>query len=383
MISLLVVAVLPSPVPVNVDRVQLGYFAEYVEDEGFTSLRFTHAISAPISGYLHRITLEPGDVVAAGDTLLAMESLPAPALDRRARDQARENLEAARARFMAAKAEHENLEHGTSLARKELERHARLYEQGVISLATLDRVRNDLDRSISAQDAAQANVQAAGYEMENARAALEVASGARSGENQLLTVKSPVNAVILNRERYQEGVIHAGEFILEMGRLDELEVQVDLLSIHAVRVRPGMRVILEHWGGPGDLEGKVRLVEPAGFKKVSALGVDEQRVPVLVEITSARDEWLGLGHGYRVEAKFILWEDDQTTFIPTSSLFRLDNNWHVFVVQGERAGLRQVVPGRRSGLNTQILEGLEPGELIITHPGDRIRPGIRVNPESG
>ena len=381
--GLLVLALIPSPLSVSVARVEKGYFAEYTEDEGFTALRRTRIVSAPISGYLHRVTLEPGDYVQAGDPLFGMEPMPAPGLDLRALKQSRETLQAAAARLRAAEADYDGAAHREKIAMKELERNVVLYASDIISRATMDRVQSDLDQAVSARRSAGAVAQAARYDVENARAVLEVAMGALDGEEQILVVRSRENGLILRRERYQEGVINAGEIILETGNLDELEVQVDLLSVEAVRVRPGMRVILERWGEKRELSGRVRLVEPAGFKRVSALGVDEQRVPVFVEITSPRDEWEYLGHEYRVEARFVLWEGDQVIYVPTSSLFRQNEQWHVFVVDQGRAVLRPVERGRRSGLLTQILKGLNPGEKVITHPGDEVKDGVRVDADPG
>jgi HlyD family secretion protein len=192
-------------------------------------------------------------------------------------------------------------------------------------------------------------------------------------------VRAPIAGTITKRHRCCEGPAQAGEQILEIGDLEaDLEIQVDLLSVEAVRVRPGMRVVIERWGGVDELEGRVRRVEPSGFTRVSALGVDEQRVPVLVEIASPREQWANLGDGFRIEARFILWEGDDVTHIPTSALFRSDNRWSVYVVENERAVQRGVTIGRRSGLRTQVVEGLREGETIITHPGDRIGDGVRV-----
>jgi HlyD family secretion protein len=371
-------ALRPSPVPVSVAEAREGYFAEFVEDEGFTRLRFTRIVTAPIGGYLHRVHLEPGDPVAAGEVLFRVAPFPAPALDARSMEQARENLEAARARVAAARADHDSRKHDADFARREQQRHALLLAQEVISQAAYDRVQNALDRSLAAEEAARAAVAAAVYEMENARAVLDIAGGAHPGEEQVLAVRSPENGLVLRRERFHEGVVQAGEVILEMGRLDDLEVQVDLLSSEAVRVRSGMRVALTQWGGPQALDGRVRRVEPAGFKRVSALGVDEQRVPVYVEITSPWEARKHLGEGYRVEARFILWEDDPVLHVPYSALFRDQEQWHLFVVDGGRAVQRQVDTGRRSGLLTQITSGLQAGEIVITHPGDRIQQGTRV-----
>jgi HlyD family secretion protein len=209
---------------------------------------------------------------------------------------------------------------------------------------------------------------------------LQIADGERSPHDQpTLAVRAPIAGTITKRHRCCEGPAQAGEQILEIGDLEgDLEIQVDLLSVEAVRVRPGMRVVIERWGGGDDLEGRVRRIEPSGFTRISALGVDEQRVPVLVEITSPREQWEHLGDGFRIEARFILWEGDDVLHVPTSALFRSDDRWSVYVVEGERAVQRAVMIGRRSGLRTQVIEGLQEGETIITHPGDRIGDGVRV-----
>ncbi len=183
---------------------------------------------------------------------------------------------------------------------------------------------------------------------------------------------------MLRRGRHHEGFVPAGEVILETGSFDDLEVQVNLLSFDAVRVRPGMRVILENWGGEGTLDGRVRRIEPAGFTRVSALGVDEQRVPVFVNLEVPLQEREHLGEGYRVEARFILWENDPVVQIPFNALWRARDSWQVFVVENGRAIRRAVQTGRRSGLMIQITAGLEPQEIVVTHPGDRIGNGARV-----
>jgi len=381
LLGLVAVALIPSPVPVSTVKVEKGYFAEYVEDEGYTWLRFTYAMTTPVQGYLHRVDLEAGDEVMAGDVLFSLEPLPAPGLDPRTLQQARENLEAAGARLEAARAEHESRLNELEYARREADRHAELYEEEVIPVSVLDRVKRDLKIAQATERAAQSAVEAAWYEKENARAVVEIAQGTRLDRKQILEVRSPVQGVVLRRLRYQEGSVTSGTGILEIGNLDELEVRVDLLTVDAVRVRPGMRVEFMRWGGEKKLYGKVRLVEPAGFREVSALGVDEQRVAVLVQIVSPREHWANLGKEYRVEARFILWEDDEVVYIPTSALFRENRTWKVFVVEDGRAIIRDVEIGRRSGLRTQIMSGVFPGETVVTHPGDRVRDGVRVETE--
>jgi HlyD family secretion protein len=381
-VGFVVLALIPSPIDVIGSRVQKGYFAEYVEDEGHTRLRDTYPVSAPISGYLRRVKLEQGDKVRRGDSLFTLEPTPASALDPRTRTQARKSVSAARESLKAAKAFHENRRTDARFAEKDYQRYQQLFDRSVVPASEMDMIRNTWERSRFSEREAKAAVEVARYELENAKALLEVVEGARTPEDEgILNVLAPVDGVVLSRDRFSEGVIQAGEPILTLGNLAELEVRVDLLSMDAVRVSVGDRVIIERWGKDIDLEGRVRQVEPSGFKRVSALGVDEWRVPVLVEITSPPEMWVTLGENFRIEARFVLWEGEDVIYVSTSALFRVNESWKVFVVEDGRARLRTVKTGRRSGLRTQILSGLHPDEIVITHPGDHIEDGSRVNVE--
>jgi HlyD family secretion protein len=379
-IVLLAVALMPSPIPVSVTPVERGYFAEYVEEEGRTRLRDPHTISVPMSGYLHRVELDPGDPVDLQTVLFELEAMPAPALDARAREQAREAVAAAGARLEASQAELEARTTQRTLAETEYQRAERLRRDNLISAEERDRRLALRDAARTAERAALHATEVARFELESARAVLQVADGERArGDQPRLELRSPIAGTVTRRFRCCEGPVQAGEPILEIGDLARLEVQVDLLSMEAVRVRPGMRVILERWGGGDALDGVVRRIEPAGFQRISALGVEEQRVPVLVDIRSPRETWQELGDGYRVEARFVLWEGDDVVQVPTSALFRSDDRWVLFVAADGRAALRYVVPGRRSGLVTQIVDGVASGALVITHPSDRIVDGSRVD----
>jgi HlyD family secretion protein len=383
LLAVLVWALRPAPVEVTTAVVERATLVETVEEEGRTHLRDTYLVSAPIGGYLHRVALEPGDSISAGDTLFELEPPPAPALDARTRGQARESLAAAQARLQAAEAERSNREADLNLAESELRRIRQLHERSLVAESELERAENAVSRARAALAAARASVEAAGFEVENARAVLEIAEGERSGDaGSRLRVAAPVGGVVIARERCCEGVIQAGAPVLEIGRMEELEVRVDLLSMDAVRVRPGTRVVIDGWGGDRPLEGRVRRVEPAGFMRISALGVEEQRVPVLVEITSPRERWQELGVGFRVEARFVLWEGEDVLQVPSSALFRGDDQWQVFVVADGRLTRRAVEPGRESGLMRQIVSGLEAGEEIVSHPNDRLEEGVRVSPET-
>ena len=379
LLVVLVLALRPSPVPVNTAEVQMGRFVESVDEEGRTRLRDIYTVSAPIGGYLLRVQPEPGDAVELGEVLFRMEPHPAPALDARSLSQARENLSAARARRDNAMANLETLEADARFAESEYQRYRELHERGLVSTTDMDRARANRDRQVAARRAAEYAVEVAGHEVESARAVLDIASGERPVyEQPELQVRSPVEGVILRRHRCCEGAIGAGEAVVDVGTLADLEVQVDLLSMMAVRVRPDMRVLMTGWGGDEVLEGTVRRIEPAGFTRVSALGVEEQRVPVIIDFDDPELAWQQLGVGYRVEAEFLLWEAEDIVQVPTSALFRVDGQWTVYVIDNGRARQRSVERGRSSGLVTQIISGLEPGEVVVNHPGDQVSEGARV-----
>ena len=379
LLVVLVLALRPSPVPVNSAKVLAANFVESVDEEGQTRLRDIYTVSAPIGGYLQRVQPEPGDSVELGEVLFRMEPHPAPALDARSLSQARENLSAARARRGNALANLETMEADARFAESEYQRYRELHERGLVSTTEMERARSTRDRQIAARRAAEHAVEVAGFEVESARAVLDIASGERPAEEQgELDVRSPVGGVVLRRHRCCEGAIAAGEAVVDVGSLEDLEVQVDLLSMMAVRVRPGMRVLMTGWGGDETLEGTVRRIEPAGFTRVSALGVEEQRVPVIIDFDDPETAWQQLGVGYRVEAEFVLWEGADVIQVPTSALFRVDGQWTVYVIDNGRARQRSVDRGRSSGLLTQITSGLDAGEVVITHPGDQISEGTRV-----
>ena len=372
-------ALMPAPIPVSATEVEAGPFVELVEEEGRTRLRDSFAISAPINGFLQRVQLETGDPVERGEVVFRLEPLPVPALDARSLEQARENLSASRARLDTARAHLETARTEAVFAESEFQRYRQLRERELVSATEMERVRSVRDRRQSEARAAEHAVEVARFEVESARAVLNIASGQQpEGEQTLLEVRSPASGLVLERHRCCEGAINAGEVVLEVGDLAALEVQVDLLSMDAVRVRSGMRVEISGWGGEAVLEGRVRRVEPSGFTRVSALGVDEQRVPVIVDFADVAQAADFLGVGFRVEAAFVLWEGDSVTQVPTSALFRVDGRWAVFVVEDGRARQRWVEPGRRSGMDSQIESGLQPGEFVLVHPGDRVRDGVRV-----
>jgi HlyD family secretion protein len=214
-----------------------------------------------------------------------------------------------------------------------------------------------------------------------ARAAVASATRLQGGGSlEALQVRAPVAAQVLKLLQESEGAVATGQPLLEIGNPASLEVEVEVLSTHAVKIAPGSKVILDRWGGGQTVEGTVRRVEPSGFTKISALGVEEQRVRVIVDFVSPREDWQSLGDGYRVEARFVLWQGDDILQVPTSALFRQGEGWAVFAVEGGRARLTPVETGQRAGLATQVVSGLAAGTRVVSHPDDKIADGTRVKP---
>lgn len=371
---------MPRPVAVNIATVTQGPLTVSIEEEGKTRVRDRYVIHAPMSGHLRRIELEVGDAVRPGQVLAVLEPARADALDPRTRSQAQAQARAAEAAFAVARQELRAAEAEALLARQELARAEALGQAEFLSRAAVDQARTRVDRSDAAREAARHAVDVARHRLETARAVLARAAALQAGgPTELMEVRAPVAGRVLKLVRESEGAVTAGQALLEIGNPQALEVEVEVLSTQAVRIEPGARVLLERWGGP-PLEARVRLVEPAGFTKVSALGVEEQRVRVIVDITAPRETWQTLGDGYRVDARFVLWEAQDVLQVPASSLFRHNDGWAVFVVEAERARLRAVELGQRAGLAAQVLSGLKAGERVVAHPDDRIRDGIRVRP---
>jgi HlyD family secretion protein len=368
----------PTPVLVQVEPVVRAPMRVTVLEEGQTRIKDRFEISAPVPGVMCRVDLEAGDRLEAGDPICAIKPLRSEVLDPRSRAQAEAQVAAADARLQAATEQARAADAAADLAAAELRRIRQLFGKGDVS-------EGDLDRAQADARAAQANRRSAEFEVERARYDLEAArtllkySGEEFPEDaaERVIIRAPVEGQVLKVYRESEGVIAAGEPIMEIGDPRALEVEVDVLSADAVRISPGGRVIFERWGGQ-PLEGRVRVIEPAGFTKVSALGVEEQRVWVIADIVAPRAQWERLGDGYRVEARFVLWEGDDVLQVPESALFRHQGEWTVFVAEDGRARRQRVQVGRRNGLRAQILVGLEAGDRVVAHPPTELDDGSRI-----
>jgi len=220
-------------------------------------------------------------------------------------------------------------------------------------------------------------VDAARAEVASARAGVRETAGAQTGER--IPVVAPAGGRVIKVIRDSEGVVGPGEALLEVGDARAIEVMVEVLSADAVKIAPGMKVLLDRWGGATTLEARVRVVEPGGFTKVSALGVEEQRVRVVADLVSPETEWAALGDGYRVEAAFVLWESASVLQAPSNALFRAGNGWAVFAVDGGIARRREVSIGRQSGVGAEIVSGLKEGDVVVLHPDETVSDGKQVS----
>jgi HlyD family secretion protein len=369
----------PAPVLVETAAVVRAPLSVTVEEEGRTRVKDRFVISAPVAGYLQRIALEVGDAVTQGQTLALMEPLRPEVLDPRSRARAEAQVAAARAAIKGAEQQVTAARAEAEFARSDRARKQQLQEQSLVSRDALEQAATHSREAAAQLRSAEFAVEVARYELQAAQTALQYSFGSDAdGAPETVALRAPVASRVLQIHRESEGVVTTGEPLLEIGDPAALEIAVDVLSADAVRIQPGSAVQLLRWGGPQVLEAVVRTVEPTGFTHISALGVEEQRVWVIAELVSPRSDWEQLGDGYRVEARFILWQADDVLQVPASALFRHDDGWAAFVVDAGKARLVTVNAGRGNGLVTRILGGLEAGMRVILHPDDRIAHGVRV-----
>lgn len=365
---LLVLAFRPEPVAVEVARVARGALQVTVDEEGETRIHHRYVLGAPVAGNLERIGLHPGDPVAAGQLVARLDPLP---LDARAREQAEARHSAARAAKQAAEAGIRSETAALDEAKRTLARLSKLAGQGVVSTDDLDRARTAERLHASALEAARFRAETARFEMESARAALLEADA-----GGVVPLASPIAGSVLEVCEECARVVQAGTPLLTVGNPQELEVVVDVLSSDAVKIEPGAVMLLTAGGDNTEVvRARVRLVEPAGFTKVSPLGVEEQRVNVVGDFVDPPGR---LGDRYRVEAKIVLWEAKNVLKVPSGALYRQGDGWAVFVLENGRARARTVQVGHRNADEAEVLSGLEQGDTVIVHPGDRVEEGVRV-----
>ncbi len=381
----------PRPLAVDIDQAARAPMIVTIDEEAKTRVRDAYIVSAPVSGRLLRVEVEPGDEVVENETVIARLTPTTPSvLDVRTEEQARAAVEAANAALTLARADVRRADADADYARAELERTRKLRETNTVSEAALDRAERAARSAEAALDTARAAVSMRQADLDNARAMLmtpEEADAKAAGINPhpqtSLPLRAPISGRILRVMQESETVLAAGTPILEIGDpLGDLEIVAELLSTDAVKVSPGDRVIIDKWGGADPLEGRVEKIEPWGFTKYSALGVEEQRVNAVIQFAGAEDARQRLGHGFRVEVRIVIWEDAAALTIPSSAVFRSGDEWSVFAVENGRARLRAIETGRNNGVAVNIQSGLEEGDQIILYPGNRVTDGARVKQRS-
>lgn len=379
LVAAIAFALRTPPVNVEMGEVSRGRLTVTVDDLGETRVTNLYVVSAPATGELLRVPLKPGDRVVARSTLLGriVPVDPAP-IDPRTTAQAEANVRSLDDQYAAARSRVQEAQAELRLAEREYERVAALAPRGFVSQATVDRAQTARSRARAAVSEARRTAEATGHSLEAARASL-IVPGSRARGRGSMAVTSPVSGYVLRVPQESERVIVAGTPIVEVGDPDRLEMVTDLLSADAVRVRPGAAVLIEDWGGERPLQGRVRRVEPFGFLKISALGVEEQRVNVVIDLVEPRQAWARLGHGYRATVRIAVWSAPNVVRVPVSALFRRGGAWTVFAVDaGGRARERTVEIGPMNDEMAVVRRGLAPCDPVILHPSDRISDGVKV-----
>lgn len=382
-LALVALALRPSPLPVETAVATRGPMQVTLDEEGETRVRDRYVVSAPLAGRVLRIELEPGDPVVADQTVVAtFRPTPPPMLDIRTRTELQARVAAAEAALNRARAEQQRAEAELVQAERDLARSRRLVEAGALARERLEAAELAASTLRTTVEAARANVRAAEADLRMARASL-IPPTSDAAADPPIVLRAPTDGVVLTRLRESESIVPQGEPLLEIGDVSKLEIVADFLSTDAVRIRAGQPVLIERWGGSTPLRGVVRLVEPSGFTKISALGVEEQRVNVIIDFEDPRGAFEQLGDRYRVEVRVVVWDSGDALRVPISSLVREGSGWAVFAIRDGRAVRTPIEIGQRSDTEAEVLNGLAPGVPVIAFPGDDIADGVAVEPRAG
>ncbi|MDE1935713.1 efflux RND transporter periplasmic adaptor subunit [Bradyrhizobium sp.] len=378
-------AVMPGAVPVETAPVIKGKFVTSVDEDGKTRVRERYIVAAPLAGRLGRIRFKVGDPIKVDDAVATITPSPAPLIDPRTREEVEERLGAAEANVGRAKAVVERARAQSAQANTDFNRTRTLADRGAATAQALEHAELAVRLADRDLRAAEFLDRAAEHELSQMRALLARYSGDTNADQaaESWNVAAPVSGVVLRVAQESETIVQPGTPLLDVGDPRDLEIVVDVLSTDAVEIRPGAEVTIVHWGGPAALSGRVRRVEPAAFTKVSTLGVEEQRVNVLIDIVSPAGQWASLGDAYQVDAQIVVFTLDDAIIIPAGALFRRGDQWKVFVVKDGRAQIRDVQLIRRSGRFAAIASGLKQDDVVIVYPGDRVASGVRVGVRKG
>lgn len=377
----------PRPLIVDLGEVSVKPMIMTVNEEGKTRVRDAYIVSTPVAGRLLRLEVEPGDLVEGGKSIIARMLPSSPsALDVRTREQARAAVTAAQAAVRVAQADLNKAMADKDLADLDLERKQKLKKREIISQAAVELAQRAGRAADASVDQAKAGITMRQADLANTRARLISFNNSSSyphkdetSQNDAIPVLAPISGRILRVLQKSETTLPAGKPILEIGDIsNDLEIVAELLSTDAVRISTGNRVIIKNWGGEPPLSGVVERVDPWGFSKFSALGVEEQRVNVVIEFTGPAEQRKSLGHGFRVETQIVIWENKKALVVPSNALFRESGEWVVFVVENGSATLRKTTIGHNNGIQAEVLGGLEAGDKVILYPGAGLSDGSRV-----
>jgi HlyD family secretion protein len=374
--ALVAVALWPATVPVELAAVSRGPLVVTIDEEGVTHIRDRFVVSSPLAGRVLRIELEPGDPVKRGQVVARVRAEAPPLLDARTRAEAQATLESARAALGRVRADVERARATLDQARRELARVQELARSGLTTRQEVEAREAEARVAEESANAATFAVRAAEAELQ--RASARLAPTAPDVTGRVITVTAPVDGVVLKRIRESESIVPAGDPLIEIGNPRQLEIVADLLSTDAVRVKPGSRAIIEQWGGDKTLDARVRRVEPSGFTKISALGVEEQRVNVVLDFADPVAASAALGDAFRVEVRVVIWEAEDVSKLPTAALFRQREEWAVYLVDVGRARRTLIKLGHQTGQEAEVVSGLAEGARVILHPGDTLADGARV-----
>jgi HlyD family secretion protein len=377
LVGLIVAGLWPRAVPVEAATVARGPLVVTVDEEGMTRVKNRYVVSAPVSGQLRRIDWKAGAPVEAGQTVIAvLETRGADFLDARSQAQAEARVGATAAAVDAARAQRERAASAAKMFAADFGRLKDLFAKKVLSRQEFDAAQMRSDTATQEARAAEFALKVAEFELEQARALLVRGQG--TGGAEPLVIRSPVSGKLLRVMQESERMVPAGFPLVEVGDPTDLEVRIEMLSRDGVAVRPGARVMLERWGGAEPLQARVRLVEPSAFTKISALGVEEQRVYVVADFVDPVEKRPTLGDSYRVEARVAIWENANALRAPAGALFQRGAAWQAYMIEGGCARLRGVKIGRSNGVETEVLDGLREDDRVIVYPGDKVADGTRV-----
>ena len=371
----------PQSVSVEVARVSRGPLAVTVDEEARSRVHDRYIVSAPVPGYLTRIAYRPGAVVRAGQSVARVLPAPPGPIDARTRSQLEARVEAAVDALRQTRTHVESARAALAQATRDFERLRQLERDRAIAPQEVEGARTRQQVADADVNAALAGADVAEHDLEAARAALVAADGARPA-GRITDIRAPREGAILRVFEQSERVVSAGTPLLEIGDPSALEIVADLLSTDAVQVSSGARVLVDRWGGEGLLNGRVRLVEPSSFTKVSALGVEEQRVNVVIDLTDPPTIWQRLGDGFALEVRVIVWERPDVLKVPAGTLFRRGDQWTVFKVVASRAVAQPIGVGHQNSIDAEVLDGLAAGDQVIVHPSERVGDGTRVDVRS-